>query len=172
MISCDHYSHVATLATNDMHHQALIDQYLAGIAAVEHAISGMSEEQFDARPVAGKWSTRQVVCHLADFEPVYADRMKRVIAERCPTFFGGDPDIFAAGLSYDSRAVHTEVTLLAAVRRHMVPILRELSADDFQRVGNHSEAGSMTLESLLRNIADHVPHHVHFIAEKRRALGI
>lgn len=154
-----------------MHHQDLIDQYLAGSEAIEAAVAGMTDEQRDARPIAGKWSTRQVVCHLADFEPIYADRMKRVIAERCPTFFGGDPDTFAAGLWYDRRPVEDELALIAAVRRHMGAILRELKADDFQRTGNHSQAGTMTLEALLRNIANHIPHHIQFINDKRRALG-
>ncbi len=155
-----------------MSHHELIDQYLTGIDVVHSAVAGMTEEQFDARPIAGKWSTRQVVCHLADFEPIYVDRMKRVIAERCPTFFGGDPDTFAAGLAYEHRSVDEELALIAAVRQHMAAILRELKTADFQRTGNHSEAGPMTLETLLRNIADHVPHHVHFIAQKRQALGV
>jgi uncharacterized damage-inducible protein DinB len=155
-----------------MPHQALIDQYVSGIDALQAAVAGMTKEQLDAKPIAGKWSTRQVVCHLADFEPIYADRMKRVIAEQCPTFFGGDPDIFAAGLAYERRSVDEELALLTAVRRHMATILRGLTATDFQRAGNHLEAGPMTLETLLRNIAAHVPHHLRFIAEKRQALGI
>lgn len=155
-----------------MHHQALIDRYLAGSDLAAAAIAGMTSEHVDARPIPGKWSTRQVVCHLSDFEPIYADRMKRVIAERCPTFFGGDPDTFAAGLAYDRRSIDAELELIAAVRNSTATILRELSADDFQRTGNHNEAGLLTLEQLLTNITDHIPHHIHFITEKRRALGI
>ncbi len=155
-----------------MHHQDLIDRYLAGSDLLQRAVAGMSDEQLDAKPIAGKWSTRQVVCHLADFEPIYADRMKRVIAEQCPSFFGGDPDTFAANLAYDYRSTDAEINLLTAVRRHMTAILRELKVDDFQRIGNHSEAGPMTLETLLRNIGDHVPHHIGFIEEKRKALGV
>jgi uncharacterized damage-inducible protein DinB len=132
----------------------------------------MSGEQLDARPIPGKWSTRQVVCHVVDFEPIYADRMKRVIAENCPTFFGGDPDTFAAHLAYEHRSIDTEFELMTAVRRQMATILRELTADDFQRTGNHSEAGPLSLETLLTRISDHVPHHVQFIAEKRKALGV
>ena len=150
----------------------LIDDYLAGTATVKKAVAGMSREKAVARPVPGKWSTLEVVCHLADFEPIYADRMKRVIAEQCPTFFGGDPDTFAAHLAYEHRAIGGELSLLTAVRQHMAAILRELKAEDFQRTGNHSEAGRMTLEDLLRNIGNHVPHHVRFIDEKRKALGI
>jgi uncharacterized damage-inducible protein DinB len=155
-----------------MNHLTLIDQYLAGADLLEKSVGGMTEEQFDAKPIAGRWSTRQVVCHVADFEPIYADRMKRVIAERCPTFFGGDPDVFAASLAYEHRAINNEIELLVAVRRHVATILRELKAEDFQRTGNHAEAGPLTLEQLLRSVTEHVPHHVHFIAEKRKALGI
>ncbi len=155
-----------------LHHRELIDHYLAGSDAVAAALVGMTEDQLDARPIAGRWSTRQVVCHLADFEPIYADRMKRVIAERCPTFFGGDPDVFAAALCYERRPVVDEIAMIGAVRRHMSTILGELKADDFQRSGNHAEAGPMTLELLLRNITNHIPHHIRFINDKRRTLGL
>jgi len=155
-----------------MHYQTLIDQYLDGTETVAAAVAGMSAEQLNAKPIPGKWSTSQVVCHIADFEPIYADRMKRVIAERCPTFFGGDPDTFAAGLAYERRPIAAELELIAVVRKQMATILRELKASDFQRTGNHSEAGTLTLETLLQRISDHIPHHVQFIAEKRNALGM
>jgi uncharacterized damage-inducible protein DinB len=152
--------------------QTIIDQYLAGPELVQRAVQKMNGEQLDAKPIPGKWSTRQVVCHIVDFEPIYADRMKRVIAENCPTFFGGDPDTFAAHLAYEHRALDTELELLMAVRRQMAAILRELKAKDFQRMGNHSEAGPLSLETLLMRIEGHVPHHVRFIDEKRNAMGV
>jgi hypothetical protein len=57
----------------------LIDDYLAGPPLLRQAVAGISREQFIARPIPGKWSTLEVVCHLADFEIVYADRIKRVV---------------------------------------------------------------------------------------------
>jgi hypothetical protein len=63
-----------------MNHDALIEQYLAGPGLLRRAVAGMTKEQLLARPIPDKWSTLQVVCHLADYEPIYADRMKRVIA--------------------------------------------------------------------------------------------
>jgi hypothetical protein len=153
-----------------MPYAVLIEEYLAGPQLIRQTVSGMTGEQLDATPIAGKWSTRQVVCHMADFEPVYADRMKRVIAENQPTFFGGDPDVFAAGLAYDLRDVEEELQLIEVVRRQMAKILRTLSPEDFQRTGNHSVDGPITLETLIQRITGHVPHHVQFIEEKRRAL--
>src|SRR5260370_948748 len=48
----------------------LIDDYLAGPTAVRKAVAGMTSQQLRSRPIAGKWSTVKVVCHLTDFAPV------------------------------------------------------------------------------------------------------
>jgi len=150
----------------------LIDQYAAGPELLREATKGMSAEQVLARPVPGKWSTLEVICHLADFEIVFADRLKRVIAENEPTLFGGDPDVFAARLAYHSRDLEEELTLIAACRGHVVRILQTLQEEDFQRIGKHNEAGPLTLVQLLQRVTNHAVHHGKFIEEKRRALGL
>jgi uncharacterized damage-inducible protein DinB len=150
---------------------SLIADYLAGPQKLRQAVAGLTAEQWDARPIAGKWSTREVVAHLADCEPVYADRMKRVIAEDRPTFFGLNPDAFASRLAYSARDMNEELALIESVRRHVARILRTLPAGDFERLGNHSVDGPVTLETLLRRITNHIPHHIQFIEEKRRALA-
>jgi len=148
----------------------LIDDYVAGPGQLREAIAGMSPEQIDAAPVAGKWSTRQVICHIADFEPVYADRMKRVVCEENPPLRGGDPDQFAAALAYDARDIEEELALIEAVRNHTARILRTLPDSAFARTGTHSVDGALSLETLLQRITGHIPHHVRFIEEKRRML--
>jgi len=40
------------------------------------------------------------------------------------------------------------------------------------RVGVHSERGPLTLEQMLAMAIRHIPHHVKFIEEKRKALGL
>jgi hypothetical protein len=152
--------------------ERLIDDYAGGPERIRQAVSGMSDEQLDAKPIPGTWSTRQVVCHVADFEPIYSDRMKRVIAEDEPTFFGGDPDVFAARLAYAQRNVDEEIQLVELVRRQTVNILRTLAPEEFRRTGNHFEDGPLSLELLLSRITSHIPHHVKFIEAKRNALGI
>ena len=148
----------------------LLKHYEKGPDLLKTAVAGVREDQFDQTPVPGKWSIRQVVCHIADFEPVDADRMKRVLAEDNPTMFGGDPDVFAAGLHYDKRNVHQELELISVVRRQMAVILRNTDVEDFQRTGVHSEAGPLTLETLLERITGHIPHHLTFIAAKIAAM--
>ena len=64
-----------------MNYEVLISNYLAGPEILRRSISGMSDEQIDASPIPFKWSTREVVLHIADSDLIYADHMKRVIAE-------------------------------------------------------------------------------------------
>ena len=153
-----------------MDQSTLIDEYLAGPRKLRDDIAEMTTEQIDAAPVPGKWSTRQIICHIADFEPVYADRMKRALVESEPTVFGGDPDTFAARLAYEQRDIEEELQMIESVRRHMARILRTLNADDFQRTVNHAASGPLTVEQLLTNITNHIPHHITFIEEKRTAM--
>ncbi|MBI3823504.1 MAG: DinB family protein [Planctomycetes bacterium] len=152
--------------------QPLIEQYLEGPKQLRQAVAGMSREQALARPIAGKWSTLEVVCHLADFDPILADRMKRVIAEEKPTLVGADEQKFAAALCYQDRDLQEELTIIEATRSQLARILKRLPDAALHRLGEHSERGPRTLEQLLKGAIDHLPHHVKFILDKRQALGL
>ncbi|WP_437229759.1 DinB family protein [Planctomicrobium sp. SH661] len=155
-----------------MQFESQIREYLAGADQLEAAVAGMTDEQLAATPVPGTWSTQQVICHIADFEPVYADRMKRVIAEEDPLLLAGDPDQFAARLSYNLRNVREELELVRLVRKQMATILLAQPDAVFARTGRHSEVGPISLEDLLKRITGHITHHLKFIEQKRIALGL
>jgi uncharacterized damage-inducible protein DinB len=155
-----------------MRHEVLIENYLAGPEILRRSVSGMSDEQINASPVQYKWSTREVVLHISDFDLIYADHMKRVIAESEPKLQDGDRKLFAARLAYDKRDVDEEIRMIKAVRRHMGRILRSLDADAFERKGIHVEYGPVTLADLLERAVDHIPHHAVYIEEKRKALQV
>jgi hypothetical protein len=150
----------------------LIDAYLDGARTLRQSVAGMTREQLLARPVPGKWSTLEVVCHLADFDPILADRMKRVIAEDRPTLLGADEKRFAAALAYHERDLDEELAIIENTRRQMARILRRLPPEALARVGVHNERGELTLERLVTITTNHIPHHVKFIHDKRQALGL
>jgi uncharacterized damage-inducible protein DinB len=150
--------------------KSLIEQYLAGAAELRAAVAGMTREQLIARPIAGKMSALEVVCHLSDFDPIYADRMKRVIAEDNPTLVGADENRFLAALAYHERDLEEELVIVERTRSQFARILRTLPDAALQRAGMHTERGRCTLEQLLSGIIQHIPHHVAFIRAKRQAM--
>jgi uncharacterized damage-inducible protein DinB len=155
--------------------QELIEGYLGGIQTLRQAVAGMTAEQVRARPVPGKWSTLEAVCHLTDFEPIYADRMKRIIAEDRPLLLSADQERFAATLAYGDRDLNEELNIVESTRRQMARIFRKLPAEALKREGVYRHEGKdevRTLERFITLITNHINHHVKFIAEKRAALGL
>jgi len=150
----------------------LIEAYQAGPAQLRAVVSDLSPEQLLARPLAGKWSTLEVVCHLVDSEQAWCHRMKRVIAEDRPLLIGYDESRFTATLGYHENDLASELGMLDALRAQMGRLLRRLPASAWLRQGVHSEMGLVTLQEMVRIEGEHVHHHIRHIQEKRRALGL
>ena len=151
----------------------LADQYLAGATALRQAVKGMTREQAVARPIAGKWSTLEVVSHIADFEPVFSDRMKRIIAlGDTPLLLAADENLYAKAFNYQERDLEEQVALVEAIRKDMARIIRSVKPEQLQLTGCHNKKGIVTLEQIVKGATGHIPHHLKFIAEKRKALGV
>jgi hypothetical protein len=151
----------------------LADQLLEGAAALRQAVAGTTREQLAARPVAGKWSTLEVVCHLADFDPILVERMKRILAlPDVPLLLVADENDFQKALAYHDRDAENELALIDATRRQAAQIIRTLKPEQLQLTGCHNKKGIVTLEKVVQTAINHVPHHLKFVAEKRKALGI
>ncbi len=152
----------------------LADQYLAGAAQIRAAVAGMTREHLVARPVAGKWSTLEVVCHLADFDPILVDRMKRILAlsAEVPLLLAADENHFLNALNYHARDVEEELAVIESTRRQMSRIIRGLTPAQLQLTGNHNKKGLQTVEKVIQMATNHIPHHLPFVAEKRKALGV
>jgi hypothetical protein len=155
-----------------MQHLELIEAYAAGPQLLRDAVAGMSEAYLKTAPIPGKWTTLQVVAHLADFEPIHASRMKFVIAHERPLLVDGDEGAFAKSLEYADRQIENELAIIESARRQMARILRSLPATAFERPGVHTFRGLVTLRDLVQSAVDHIPHHVKFIREKRQCLGL
>lgn len=153
----------------------LADAYESGAAALRAAVAGMTRDQLLARPVPGKWSTLEVVAHIADMDPMLADRMKRIIAApdgEPPLLVVADENRYAATLKYPDRDIEEELAVVDATRRQMARVLRGLAPEQFQRAGVHTIRGLLTLERVVQLATSHIPNHLAHVAEKRKALGI
>jgi hypothetical protein len=146
----------------------LLDRYRKGGAAVEAALSGISDSELDHVPPGdGEWSARQVVHHLADSESMSYIRLRRLIAEDQPVIQGYDEPEWARRLHYD-RPIEASLAVLGAVRAASLQLLESLSKAEWARTGTHSESGPYSVEGWLRIYADHPSDHADQI---RRARG-
>lgn len=149
---------------------AVIDQYLQGPTVLRQAIQGMTPHEIKARPFSDKWTTLEVLAHLADFEPIFAERMKRIISHDRPLLMVADENLFAKDLFYAARDAEEEMTIIATTRSQLGRILKSLPIDASIRAGVHSQKGLVSLEAVLTSAVGHINHHVKFIHEKREAM--
>jgi uncharacterized damage-inducible protein DinB len=155
-----------------MDNLALVIAYLAGPGELRAAVADMSRDQLVARPIPGRWSVLEVVCHLADTDANIAHRLKRVLSEERPTFDRVQPDLMLAALAYHAREVDEELALFELTRRQVARILRTSQPDVWERAGFVNERGERNASQMLNGAIEHLSHHLGFIREKRHALGL
>lgn len=150
----------------------IIARYEAGATLLSYSTQGLTHEQGTARPGPGDWSITELVAHVLDTDLVFADRMKRVIAEEKPTLLAFDEQPWAVRLGYDAMPLEEAVGFFVANRRWMTRLLKRCSDADFARTGIHTEKGEQKLAEIVVYVSNHVDHHLRFLYGKRANLGV
>jgi GNAT superfamily N-acetyltransferase/uncharacterized damage-inducible protein DinB len=149
----------------------LIESYGAGPELLRAAVADMTREELLARPIPGKWSTLEVVCHISDTEQFFADRMKRTLAMNRPLLVSADGWLYPEAVRYHDRDLDEDLALVTLTRRQVARILKLVSEEAWTRTAIHTETGLVTLRHLVLHAIRHLKHHVAFIEAKRQALA-
>jgi hypothetical protein len=144
----------------------LIDRYRAGYDEVVRAVEGATDAELDRRPAPGKWTSREIVHHLADSEMTSAIRLRRLIAEDAPVIQGYDQEEYARRLYYD-RPIQSSLDAFRAARASTADLLDRLTPEQWTRGGTHTESGPYSVERWLQIYADHAHNHADQIRRAR-----
>ena len=146
---------------------ALLERFRRGAELLAVVLTGVFGEEEDFAPAPGKWTVRQIVAHLADAELVGAHRFRQVIAEDNPTLIAYNQDAWTANLDYARRKPKQSLETFRRIRAENYDLLKGLPESIFDRAGNHSENGRMTLRQLLEGYAGHAESHARQLQEIR-----
>ncbi len=146
----------------------LLERFRRGGELIAVVATGAAGPELDYAPEPGKWSVRQILCHLADSELVAADRFRRVIAEENPTLLAFDQDAWATKLDYHRRKVSAAIESFRRTRAESYEILKDLPAETYARQGTHNERGPVSLYDLLKMMAGHAESHARQIQSVRQ----
>ena len=159
-----------------MESRDVIEEYLAAIETVRAAFGDMSRELLFARPVAGKWSSQEVLCHLVDTDLTIALRIRAALTRDCPRLQTATREEITTGLAVDARDAAEELTLFQTIRCETARIVRAMLPNALDRqavlVAADGAETTRTVQQFLTGITKHVAHHLAFVYEKRRALGL
>lgn len=147
----------------------LLERFRRGAELVAVVSTGSAGAEWDWPPAEGKWTLRQILCHLADSEMVGSDRFRRVIAEDNPTILYYDEQAWATKLDYHRRKFSHALESFRRTRGENYELLKPLPEEIYGRTGVHSRTGPMTLKDLLLMYAEHAEGHARQIQQVREA---
>jgi hypothetical protein len=110
-------------------------------------------------PAPGKWSARDIVCHLADTELVFAFRLRQTLAEDHHVIQPYDQDRFA--LAYGTLDATTALATFHAVRGWNLAWLASVPPGAAARPVTHPERGQMEFHVIVETMAGHDLNHLH-----------
>jgi hypothetical protein len=155
--------------TPDERHE-LIAEYAAGYDEVIRSLDNFPADSLAAHPLPDKWSAVEIIQHLADSEMISAIRFRRLLVEERPVIDGYDEALFAKRLNYNERDIAPALEAFRAARSTTVQLLKQLSEEDWQRQGWHTDSGLYSVETWLRIYAAHAHNHASQIRRLREVL--
>jgi len=147
----------------------LLEEFRRGPELIAAALAGAKADELDFIPEPGKWSVRQILCHLADAEIVAAARFRRLLAEDGPTLRAYDQDVWARNLDYANRKVSEAMETFRHIRAWTYDLLSSQPEAAFTRTGVLDGRGKVSVEDLLAIYARHAEKHAEQIRKVRQA---
>lgn len=112
------------------------------------------------------WSVVEVLCHLRDAEERALARMRTMRDEANPVIHGYDQEAWARERDYAGDNIDSAFAAFVGLRAQHVADLEALRPDEWERPGQHSEAGAVTIRSHTIHIAHHDAVHAAQIARQ------
>ena len=137
----------------------LLERFRRGAEVLAVTLTGAAGEEVDYITAPGKWSIRQILRHVADSEIVGAQRFRHILAEENPTLIGYDQDAWVRNLDYHQRKPAQSLETFRRMRADNHELLKDLPESAFERTGNHSQRGRLSLRQLVETYADHAESH-------------
>jgi len=138
---------------------------------LERLLTGVTptDSAWDRRPDPARFTLREVVGHLADWNGVFLDRITRTRDEDRPSLRFRTPEDVAQESGSFQAAPDVSLARFRAGRAQMAPILRALAPEQWERVGSlpgHPQiTGDVSIEAWIVQIVGHDGYHMKQVAE-------
>ncbi len=142
-----------------------------GIAATPVILSsllhgmGNVDSAWDHRPDPDRFTLREVMAHLADWDDVFAQRIIRMRDDEHPFLESVDEGQLCLDRHYATQDPLANVERLKASRPGVVALLRALPESAWERTGHREFVGDVTLSQLAAMILGHDTYHLRQVAE-------
>ncbi len=114
---------------------------------------------YDRRPDPERFTLREVIAHLADWDKVFLGRLTQTVVSENPTLQGIDEGQVAVDNDYAHAEPAESLARHKANRAELVAFLRTLTPPQWERTGTHTELGPITLTAQAVLVGAHDGYH-------------
>jgi uncharacterized damage-inducible protein DinB len=125
---------------------------------LEKLFATLGPERAENPPAPGKWNAREILCHLADCEVVFAFRLRQALAEDHHVIQPFDQDRWAR--TYAAYDVRSALAAFSALRAWNTAFVGALKSEDFSKPVTHPERGQHTIGVIVETMAGHDLNHL------------
>ena len=108
----------------------------------------------------GGWGVVEIIPHLRDWEEIYLDRARKIIAETRPHLPGFDDTLWAIERDYRGQDPKATFEAFRALRLKTVELLTSLPPEAWLRTGEHGYYGEITLAWMADHMCGHDQEHL------------
>ena len=134
---------------------------LAGAPDVfEDLLAGTTEEEADRRPEQDRFTIREAIAHLADWEEIFLERLTVSISQENPLLADIDEGQMAIDRDYAHRDWREQLQRYRRGRSAISTFFHSLAPEQWERAATHAKAGRMTVADQAALIAGHDGYHM------------
>jgi uncharacterized damage-inducible protein DinB len=115
-------------------------------------------ERITASPAPGKWSPRDILCHLTDCEIAFGFRLRQTLAEEHHVLQPFDQEKWAT--AYPSIDANEALATFSLLRRWNVLLIEGALPEQAEHPVTHPERGTMTFSTIVATMAGHDLNHL------------
>ena len=109
-------------------------------------------------PAPGKWSAREILCHFADCETVFAFRLRQTLARDHHVIDPFDQEVWAR--NYAAYTVPEALAMFSVAREWNLALLRSVGLEAMEKQVTHPERGTMTFRMIVETMGGHDINHL------------
>jgi uncharacterized damage-inducible protein DinB len=151
--------------TVELETRSLISGLAAAPALVSELVQDTPESNRKRRPAPTRWSVHEHVCHLAAVHPLFFERLDLMVSVRHPRIVAYDPPQAHQDGALLELDLDAELRRFTADRARLVQRLSSLSAEDWNRTGEHPEFAPYSVAIMFRHVLMHDMLHAYRIEE-------
>ena len=137
----------------------IVDRLAAIPVLLAETTELLSETDIHTPPTQGEWSIAEVFAHVRASDDLLTPRAYAILVRDQPPLIAYNDRFWAEAVGYAQADFHPSLTLFMLRRAELIDVLRQLTSEQWQRVGIHEERGRMTLFEMVKGWVEHEEEH-------------